>query len=80
MGDEVCDFSAVKVFSDCPAHVMDQIDEVNLRKHAFNESKSSDFEISTHPTPDMSWSFKLTTSSFLRKPVKHRDKFSMVIE
>lgn len=58
MGDEVCDFSAVKVFSDCPAHVMDQIDEVNLRKHAFNESKSSDFEISTHPTPDMSWKFQ----------------------
>lgn len=48
MGDEVCNFGTVKVFSDCAAHVMDQIDQVNLRKKVFNKSKSSDFDTTAH--------------------------------
>lgn len=35
-GDEVCDFSAVKVFSDGATHVMDEIYQGNLKKSRVN--------------------------------------------
>lgn len=76
MGNEVGDFST-EVLADGAAHMMHQVNEVYLRKQN-DYVRSHGSEISSNrsaPRPQ-----ELTTSSFLRKPVKQSDRLSMVVE